>query len=177
KDAAEKNNLVELRSCRNIQLIGLNFVGPERLGAVVKIDNCQNIVLDHCTWTDLTGVFYSAVSPVHPETRDITIANCAFTRVGSGSHAHMIYNAYGPQRINVIDCRFEDCAGDFVRFRDRTDYSVVYGCSFKCTGNYREVNPPFITVPLFNDDNPASQPAHPNYEYFGTHFIFANNTF
>ena len=59
----------------------------------------------------------------------------------------MAYNAYDPKHIRFVDCHFEDCAGDYVRFRDGTDFGVVVGCTFKSTGNYRNVNMPFISKP------------------------------
>jgi hypothetical protein len=89
----------------------------------------------------------------------------------------MAYNAYGPKHIRFANCHFEDCAGDYVRFRDETDFGVVVGCTFISTGNYTGVNAPFISVPLFNDDNPEHPHGKPNYEYFGTHFLIANNLF
>jgi hypothetical protein len=89
----------------------------------------------------------------------------------------MAYNAYGPQHIAFINCWFEDGAGDYVRFRDRADFGVVVGCTFKSTRPSVGKNAPFISVPLFNDDNPQHPGASPNYEYFGTHFLIFNNNF
>jgi hypothetical protein len=89
----------------------------------------------------------------------------------------MAYNAYGPQHIAFINCWFEDGAGDYVRFRDRADYGVVVNCTFKSTGHYLEHNMAFISVPLFNDDDPQSPVRSPRYEYFGTHFLIFSNDF
>jgi hypothetical protein len=89
----------------------------------------------------------------------------------------MAYNAYGPQHIAFINCWFEDGAGDYVRFRDRADYGVVVGCTFKSTRPAVDKNVPFISVPLFNDDDPQNPGPSPNYEYFGTHFLIFNNNF
>ncbi len=65
---------------------------------------------------------------------------------------------------------FHGLRRDFVRFRDRSDHGVVYGCTFESTGTYNAANPPMITVPLFNDDDPAAAKPTPRYEYFGTNF-------
>jgi hypothetical protein len=83
----------------------------------------------------------------------------------------------GKPDIYVINCSFEDCAGEYVRFRDRTDYCIVYGSTFTSTGTFVNGNMPFISVPLFNDDNPQNPGPSPRYEYFGTHFLITNNTF
>ncbi len=174
---AARNVLVELRGCQNVTLRDLTFTTPEPIASALSVRDGRNIRIENCRFIDLPQAFYSAMSVTGDETDGVTVRGCQFKRVGLDSHAHMIYSAYGVQRLSVVDCTFEDCAGEFVRFRDETDYGVVFGCTFKSTGTYRGANPAMISVPLFNDDNPASRPAHPNYEYFGTHFIFANNRF
>jgi hypothetical protein len=119
------------------------------------------------------------MSVVGNQTRDVRIDHCDFRRIGRDSHAHMIYCAYGPQRITVADNHFEDCTGDFVRFRDRTDYGIVWGNQFVSTATYKNAQPPMVTVPLFNDEDPAATQPRPaaTQEYFGTHFLVAHNLF
>ena len=89
----------------------------------------------------------------------------------------MSYNANGTKHISFIDCQFEDCAGDYIRYRAGADFGVVVGCTFKSTGEYNGVNMPFISVPMANDDDPLKKGSSGGYEYFGTHFLIANNTF
>jgi hypothetical protein len=155
----------------------LTFTTPAKIGAALRIIDSQKIRLERCRFIDLPGALYCALGITGEKTDHVLVRHCTFARVGQDSHAHMIYTAYGAQHVYVVENKFEDCAGDFVRFRDESDFGVVFGCSFKSTGTFRKANPPMITVPLFNDNDPTSPPAHPNYEYFGTHFIFAKNTF
>jgi hypothetical protein len=89
----------------------------------------------------------------------------------------MSYNATGPNHIRFIDCQFEDCAGDYIRYRAGADFGVVVGCTFKSTGEYNGVNMPFISIPMANDDDPIEKGSSGGYEYFGTHFLITNNTF
>jgi hypothetical protein len=174
---AGRNVLVELRDCQNVTLRDLTFTTPQPIAAALSVRDCRNMRVENCRFIDLPQAYYSALSVTGDKTDGVTVRRCEFRRVGLDSHAHMIYSAYGVQRLGVVECAFEDCSGEFVRFRDETDRGVVFGCTFKSTGSYRNANPPMVSVPLFNDDDPTSHPANPNYEYFGTHFIFANNRF
>ncbi len=162
---------------QNLIVRNLHFTAKQPIGYATHFGGNQNVSVEGCTWIDLPGVYYGATGTSGVSTDHVTFRNCTFKRVGSGGHAHMAYNAYDPKHIRFVGCHFEDCAGDYVRFRDGTNFGVVTGCTFKSTGNYRNVNMPFITVPLFNDDDPAQQKKSPNYEYFGTHFLIFNNTF
>ena len=167
-----------LSDCHHGVVRNLTFTAPQiPIGYATNFGKCQHLLIEDCHWHDLQGVYFGATGTTGAATDHITFRNCRFERVGSGGHAHMAYNAYDPRHIRFIDCTFEDCAGDYIRFRDNTEYGVVTGCTFRSTGTYTNVHAPFISVPLFNDDNPASNPAHPNYEYFGTHFLIFNNTF
>ena len=103
----------------------------------------------------------------------VTLENCTFKRIGSGTHSHMVYNAYDADSVSVLNCHFEDCAGSHVRFRDLSDYAVVSGCTFVSTRTY--VNKPsqgvtFVEFPLFNDVDPGD-------EWFGHDFVITGNTF
>ena len=167
-----------LSGCHNAVVRQLTFTAPHvPIGYATNFGKCRNILIEDCHWHDLQGVYYGATGTTDATTDHITYRRCRFERVGSGGHAHMAYNAYDPRHLRYVDCLFEDCAGDYVRFRDNTDYGVVTGCTFRSTGTYRNTHAPFIAIPLFNDDNPARNPAHPNYEYFGTHFLICHNTF
>lgn len=167
-----------LRRGRNVTVRNLTFTAPDvPMGYTTNFAGGRDVTIEHCHWHDLQGVYFGASGTVGAETDHVTFRHCRFERVGSGGHAHMIYNAYDPLHVRVIDCHFEDCAGDYVRFRDGTDYGVVYGCTFRSTGRYLRTHQTFVAVPLFNDDDPARPTAKPNYEYFGTRFLIAHNRF
>jgi hypothetical protein len=168
--------LFSLSGCRNVLVRNLHFTAKQPIGYATHFGS-RNLVIEGCSWIDLPGVYYGASGTSGADTDHVTFRNCVFKRVGSGGHAHMVYNAYDPKHIRFVGCHFEDCAGDYVRFRDGTDFGVVTGCTFKSTGTYLGGNLPFITVPLFNDDDPSKNPRNPNYEYFGTHFLIFGNTF
>ncbi len=173
----ERIGLISLEGCQNVLIRDLHFSGAAESAYALAVRNSQNITIEQCRFTDMTGLYAAAISILGAKTDTVTVRDCTFRRIGSGGHAHMIYTAYGPQRVRVLDCHFTDCAGDFVRFRDRSDHGVVYGCTFESTGTYNAANPPMITVPLFNDDDPAAAKPTPRYEYFGTNFLIARNRF
>jgi hypothetical protein len=172
-----RNVLLQFRNCRNLTLRDLTFTTPQLIASAFALQDVKHVIVEGCRLIDLPQAYYSAMSVTGEKTDDVVVRGCTFRRVGQGAMTHMIYGAYGVHRLSVVECEFTDCAGEFVRFRDETDFGVVFGCTFTSTGTYRKANPAMISVPLFNDDNPASRPAHPNYEDFGTHFLFANNRF
>ena len=176
-DPEENADLFTLNNCRNLALRHLHFRGDERIGYAFRARaGSRDIDIEHCTWIDLHGVRYGAAGTTGSTTRDITFRNCVFKRIGFGGHSHMIYNAYGPRRVRVIDSEFEDCPGDYVRFRDRSDFGVIKGSTFTATSNYHNATPPFISVPQFNSRGPG-HPRGERYETFGTHFLVFNNVF
>ena len=163
---------------RNATVRRFTFTAPDvPMGYTTNFAGGRDLTIENCHWHDLQGVYYGATGTSGAATDHVTFKNCRFERVGSGGHAHMIYNAYDPVHIRLVDCHFEDCAGDYVRFRDSTDYGVVVGCTFRSTGKYLGRHQPFVAIPLFNDDNPAAPKGEPNYEYFGTHFLICHNRF
>jgi hypothetical protein len=169
---------------QNITIRDLHFTGRGKVGYITHVEGSRNILFASCSWHDLPHITFGATGSapgmtVTPEntsltdTHHITYKSCTFKRVGTRGGAHMIYNAYGPRHVYVTDCYFEDCSGDYVRFRDLSDYCVVNGSTFKSTGTYppgKPVQRPFITMPLFSDANPGD-------EWFGTHFLISGNTF
>lgn len=173
-----------IRYCQNVTLRGVLFTGEGYAGYISQVYRSQNVLIENCSWIDLPDMKYAATgvssNNVTPETidqsdsRHVIYRNCTFKRVGLTPGAHMIYNAYGPQDVQILDCYFEDCAGDYVRFRDLTDYGVVRGCTFKSTGTYPPSNNPghrcCIAVRTYNDVDPGD-------EWLGTHFYFSDNEF
>lgn len=153
-----------------------HFTGEQYINYVTKLYGSY-VTLAECTFIDMPHVIYGATGTHYEDSHHITLRDSVFIRIGYDSHAHMMYNAYGPQHVYVVNNYFEDCSGDYVRFRDRTDYAVVFGNTFKSTGTYRNTNRTFITVPLFNDDNPANPGPNPRWEEFGTHVLIAHNKF
>ncbi len=188
--------LIDVVRCYNIIFRNLAFTNIGQINFAVRIiGSSRNIQFENCTWIDIPGALFGAVGVLgdnvpefeitneHPEY--ITFRDCSFYRVGLDSHAHMIYNSHHCQYIKVINCHFEDCSGEYVRFRDGVDHCVVYGCTFISTGTFpkdKPINRPFVAIPLFNDCKPGSENCpdpkeHFEYEYFGTNFIIAHNVF
>lgn len=161
-----------LRGCQNVTVRYLNFTGPGEMSYISQVQ-AKNILFEHCTWIDLPNMKFGATGTTRDTTEHVAWKSCTFKRVGVQGGAHMIYNAYGPQHVYVIDCIFEDCAGDYVRWRDHTDYSMASGCTFRSTGTWppaKPVHATFISIPLFADKDPGD-------EWFGTHFVVRNNKF
>lgn len=162
--------LLKFTDCRNILMQRLKFTGDISAYAVT-FTNSKDITVDNCYFVDLRKVFFGALG-VHSKSDNAIVKNCTFSNVGSASTAHMVYGAYGVTRLKVVNNRFTDCAGAFVRFRGNlSTHGVAYGNTFISTGTYGGgVNPGFIEVPVFNDVNPGD-------ERMGTSFMITKNTF
>lgn len=162
---------LKLDRCRNVTLRHLNFTAPgdHRMSYSTQFDRCQDIVIDSCTWADIPNAHYAATGAQREESDGITYTNCRFVRIGSRTGAHMAYNAYASRRTSYINCYFEDCSGDYIRFRSGCDYNVIAGCTFRSTGKYTSQHMPFVSVPVFNVEGRG--------EVFGTHFLIFDNTF
>jgi hypothetical protein len=152
----------------------LHFTGQQHMSYTTHFRG-KNILIEDCSFTDLINTYNGATGTAYEDSENITWRNNYFRRVGSNLHGHMIYSAYGPKHIYVIGNYFEDSSNDYVRFRDRSDYVVVYGNTFVSTGNFYHQE--FLMAPLFNDDDPAYPGPDARFEYFGTHFLIADNTF
>ena len=163
---------LKLRGSQNIRVYGLTFSGSGITSFAVW---CQSsgknssrfITFDTCKFDALTGVDFGAIG-ILDNSRDITVTGCTFNNVGTGGGSHMLYCDHDARNITVTNCSFTDCKGDYVRFRDDTDFAKVDNCTFH--SNSATYNQDFIRMPLFNDVNPGD-------EYFGTDFQFTNNTF
>ena len=170
--SGDEVGLIRVRRCRNLTLRNLHFTAPggHRIGYAVLVERSRDILFDSCSWVDMPNVHYGATGAHREETFNIVYSNCRFVRVGRRGGAHMAYNAYAPRAISYINCYFEDCAGDYVRFRSASDFGVVAGCTFRSTGEHINTHMPFISIPLFNNVDPGD-------EVFGTHFLIFNNRF
>jgi hypothetical protein len=173
--ASTKSNVIEVNNSVNVTLKNFHFTGNGSINNVLNITSSQgyttnNILIENCTWTDIKGVIYGATGATREGTHHVTFKNCAFKRVGRNSASHMIYNAYGSHHISIINSYFEDCTGDYIRFRDKCDYGIVKGCTFVHSWNVANVK--FISMPLFNDGKPF-----PGDESFATNYAFTDNSF
>jgi len=171
----DKNQMIRIDGCQNMVVSNFHFTGNGRIGYALRVITTatstlpnKNIVIEDCTWKDMRGVIYGATGCYGTETSHVTFKNCTFFRVGIDSHSHHMYHAHGASHITIMDSRFEDCTGDYVRFRDRCDFGIVKNCMFIRNQGY--TNRPFIAVPLFNNANPGD-------EYFATNYSFTGNSF
>ena len=172
-----KSYVIDIRGAQNIVIDGFHFTGNGSINYVVRFTRIPggaipttNITMQNSSFIDMEGVIYGATGCSYEETSHITYKNNVFKRIGVAGTAHMIYNAYGSSNIHVIDCYFEDCMGDYVRFRDRCDFGVVKGSTFVKTLDRFEGRV-FISMPQFNSREPVGD------EYFSTNYAFVDNEF
>ena len=171
---------LHLRRSRNIAVRRIHFTGPGDMPYAMIVRSwsptgpeTRDILVEDCSFVDLPNVTLGATGVAYPNAHHVTYRRCTFVRVGPDAHAHMMYHTGGAHHIHVIDCHFEDCAGDYVRFRDLTDLGVVKGCTFRSTSTWPPANPVscvFVSMPLFCDVNPGD-------EYFPTRFLIAESSF
>ncbi len=191
--------LFELKGCRNMVVDSFNFTGeapgyafkitkycPPEFYAQFNEENkltavaigeaegtvSKNITVRNCNWYDMEKLYYGAAGASYGALH-VAFENCTFKRIGSGTHSHMIYNAYGATHVSVLGCQFEDCAGSYVRFRAASDYGVVSNCTFVSTQTYAFRSPSweiFLDFPTFNDVDPGD-------ETFALYATITNNTF
>ncbi len=168
---ASTAHTIKLRGAQNIYLYGITFTGSVSSFAVWLQSSGKNtsrfIQFDQCDFTDLTNCAFGAIG-ILDNSRDISVTGCNFNNVGTGGGSHMLYCDHDSRNITVTGCSFTNCKGDYVRFRDDTDFAKVDNCTFHSTSS--TYNQDFIRMPLFNDVNPGD-------EYFGTDFQFTNNSF
>ncbi|NGM63304.1 hypothetical protein G5B30_15450 [Sphingobacterium sp. SGG-5] len=172
--ALSKSSLFDIKNSQNIHVKNISFTGSGELGYAFRVTSdadksAKNILIENCSWTDMRGIIYGAAGAHQPGTSHVTFLNCTFKRIGIDSHSHHIYNAYGTSYVSVVDSHFEDCTGDYVRFRDDMDYALVSGSTF--IRNQGFDGKVFISVPLFNSREPVGD------EYFRTNYAFTNNSF
>lgn len=167
---------LELTDSENVVVRNLHFTGSQPIGCPTYFGGSKNVLIERCSWIDLPGVKFGATATSFSADH-VTYSDCVFKRVGTGTSTHMSYNSDGAKHIAFINCLFEDCTGDYVRFRSGADFGIVAGCTFKSTGKKPGTNVPFISVSVFNNDDPNKPSETASYEYLGTHFLITNNTF
>ncbi|WP_026903081.1 right-handed parallel beta-helix repeat-containing protein [Pedobacter glucosidilyticus] len=169
----KKPVLIDVINAQNISFKNFNFTGDGSLGYALRItstkgNTTKNILVENCSWMDMRGIIYGATGAHQEGTSHITYKNCVFKRIGVDSHSHFMYHSYWASHIKVLNCYFEDCTGDYVRFRAHCDYGTVQNSTFVRTSSFPVYA--FISVPLFNDVDPGD-------ETFATHYNFTNNSF
>ncbi len=169
-DPRYRPNLFTLMHCRNILMRQFHFRGSEWLAYAHIIWRSSDITVEDCSWEDMPRIDYGATGVHRAPSSNITYRRCSFKRIGQDKLVHMMYHTDRVDRILIEDCYFEDGTGDFIRFRNQTDNCEVRNCTFVATGHYRKQDGQFISIPIFNDEDPGD-------EYFGTQFKFHDNTF
>lgn len=166
---SDKSDVIRFNNCQNIHIRGFHFTGNGRVEYTLRItgDNSKNFLIENCSWLDMGGIIFGCTG-AHQGASHINYKNCVFKRIGINAGSHMMYHSYRASYIGVFDCHFEDCRGDYVRFRARTDFGIVKRSTFIRNVNYPDVT--FIAIPCFNDVNPGD-------EWFGTNFAFTSNRF
>ncbi|MBI5382283.1 MAG: hypothetical protein HZA31_10320 [Opitutae bacterium] len=169
-------NILWLRGSQNYTLRGFRFTGTATQSALnlsyypnpTKAPT-RNINVNNCWFENLTNLSLGAI--LFGANRDITIDTCNFTNVTGPAPAqvHGIYAGNSSQNITINNCNFTDIGGEYVRFRNDTEYAVVTGCFFR--SNVLGCNQPFIGVPLYNSVGPYAN------EFYGGHFQFSGNDF
>ncbi|MEJ5962062.1 right-handed parallel beta-helix repeat-containing protein [Pedobacter immunditicola] len=174
----KKSVLIDLRDAENIKVKGFHFTGNGSLGYALRVtstsgNTTKNILIEDCTWLDMRGIIYGATGAHQKGTSNVTYRNCTFKRVGVDSHSHFMYHSYHASNIQVLNCHFEDCTGDYVRFRSNCDYGTVKGSTFVRNADFPAY--PFISVPLFNNIDPGDETFATNYTFTGNTFINTKN--
>jgi len=172
-----KSYIIDFRGAQNIEMNGFHFTGNGSINYVVRFTRIadkslptKNIILKNSSFIDMEGIVYGASGCSYEETSHITYQNVTFKRIGVASSAHMIYNAYGTSHIYIFDCHFEDCMGDYVRYRAGSDYGIVKNCVFLKSSNDFTGNM-FIAWPQFNSRPPVGD------EYFTSNHVIVDNEF
>ena len=173
---ALKSQVIKVVNSTNVTIRNFRFTGNGRINYVLNITTSDpgkttsNIVIENCRWENMKGVIYGATGATKEGTHHVIFKNCTFRNIGLNGGSHMIYNAYGSKYISIINSYFENCTGDYIRFRDRCDYGIVKGSVFHQKEKIPSIK--FIAIPLFNDGIPYA-----GNESFATNYSFTDNKF
>jgi len=157
----------------NMTVRGLTFTETDPKANIYKLSFgldskagrvSERVFVEDCHFHD-SLVYYGALG-IHRGSHHVTVHRNTFRNIGFDGHAHMIYTAYDVHHIKVIGNEFENCRGDYVRFRDNADFGEVRFNTFRSTD--AEFNRPFIHMPVFNDVNPGD-------EFHASNYLFTDN--
>jgi hypothetical protein len=165
-----------LYGCQNVEVNGIRFTGAPSQNAVnlsfyptILKSGSRNLTITGCWFENLTNLSLGAI--ITGANHGVTIDGCHFTRVTGPApkQVHAIYGGGAGQGFSILGCDFTDIGGEYVRFRNDTEFAIVDSCSFHSTS--AAWNSPFIGVPLYNSIAPSAN------EFYGTNFQFSNNVF
>jgi hypothetical protein len=167
-------SILWLYGCQNMELNGIRFTGASSQSAMnlsyypsVLKSGTRNITVMHCWFENLTNLSLGAVTT--GANHRVTFDTCHFSSVTGPApkQVHAIYGGGASEYLSILNCDFTNIGGEYVRFRNDTDYAIVDNCSFHSTA--AAWNSPFITVPLYNSISPYAN------EFYGTNYQFSNN--
>ena len=168
--------MLHLRGCRNIRLVDLHFRGEIReYGLLVEPEGTvasRDILVEGCSFVDLGAIELGALG-IREGSHHVSVLNSTFERIGFDPHGHMIYAEQDVHHLEVSGNHFEDCSGDYVRFRNNADYTTTADNTFVHTGTFPQDDPRrivFLRWPLFNTTDPGT-------EFFATNHTVASNSF
>jgi len=168
--------MLHLKGCQNLQLVDLHFRGDIREYALlIEPDGnvvSRDIVVDGCSFVDLGAIELGALG-IREGSHHVNVKSSTFERVGFDPHGHMIYAEQDVHHLEVSGNHFEDCSGDYVRYRNNADYTTTADNTFVHTGTFPQDDPwriVFLRWPLFNTTDPGT-------EFFATNHIVASNSF
>ena len=131
----------------------------------------KNITIQGCSFIDLTNILYGAVAMT--EGSYFTIKNCEFIRIGTNYLSHCIYAQKDLCGSIVTNNYFEDCSGEYVRFRNRCSNTTIMENEFVSTGEWYRIHSPFVEpFATANDVYPGDE----SFGDFGICYI-SNNIF
>ena len=169
-------SILWLYGCQNIEINGIRFTGAPSQNALnlsyypsIPKSGSRNITVNSCWFENLTNLSLGAI--ITGANHHVTVDTCHFSSVTGPApkQVHAIYGGGASEYFSILNCDFTNIGGEYVRFRNDTDYAVVDNCSFHSTAE--SWNSPFITVPLYNSISPYAN------EFYGTHYQFSNNVF
>jgi len=173
------HNWITLRGVQNATVRDFGFTGGDPDGSARKLHitssnnlatgiPSQNILIEGNQFYD-APTFYGGIGVTHL-THYITIHDNLFRNVGSRAGSHMIYNSYDVHHVKVIGNHFEDSPGDYVRYRDNSDFGEVRNNTFVSTSaGYNLI---FVRLAVFNDVNPGDEFHASNYLIRDNEFLF-----
>ena len=175
-NGSNANNIVLSSGSQNMTIKSLNFRGDATWQSLViqgTTAASHDIVIDSCSWQDMSKLSMGAIGGTH-DVYNVTIQNSTFLRSGKNSGSHYLYIAYGAHDFTVQNNTFMDCTGDYVRFRDRAEYSKIIGNNFISTN--ASSNFSMISIPAINDVNPGNELITQNLLISGNSFSYATTT-